>query len=126
MNVPAQQTVRPHGTREEDGRTHLIAMGGAALMEGFALIGFETWPDAGGEDVETVLSDLIKRHATALLLLEPGLAHGGTPLLQRVRAEGGRIVIAEVPPLQAPGDHHSEVEMLVRTVLGAAALEEQP
>lgn len=126
MNGALQQAARPHGAREDGSRTQLIAMGGAALMEGFALIGFETWPDAGSEDVETVLRDLIKRRATALLLLEPGLARGGTPLLQRVRTEGGHIVIAEVPPLQAPGDHHSEVETLVRTVLGATALEEQP
>lgn len=110
----------------DDTRTRLIAMGSSALMEGFALIGFETWPEAGADDVERVLTDLVRRRHRALIFLEPRLARAGGPVLQKVRNEGGRIVITEVPPLQAPGEYHPEVEDLVVSLLGGGALEERP
>lgn len=109
---------------DEDG-TRLIAMGSAALMEGFALIGFETWPDAAADDVERVLASLVKQRRRALVLLEPALARSHGAVLRKVRTEGGRIVVTEVPPLRAPGEYHPEVEDLVVSLLGAAALEER-
>jgi vacuolar-type H+-ATPase subunit F/Vma7 len=109
----------------EDTRTRLIAMGSSALMGGFALIGFETWPEAGADDVERVLTDLVRHRRRALIFLEPRLARSGGPVLQKVRNEGGRIVICEVPPLQAPGEYHPEVEDLVAGLLGGGALEER-
>ena len=108
----------------DDKQTRLIAMGSSALMEGFALIGFETRPDASASDVEKLLADLLRHQRRALIFLEPGLARSGGPLLQKVRSEGGRIVITEVPPLQAPGEYHPEVEDLVINLLGRGALEE--
>ena len=103
--------------------TRLIAMGSAALMEGFALIGFETWPDAGPDQLEGILAELLRHRRQALIFLEPDLARSGGPLLHRVRTEGGRIVVTEVPPLQAPQAYHPEVETLVVSILGQAALE---
>lgn len=111
------------GTGEDGGRTRLIAMGGAALMEGFDLIGFETWPDAGTDDVERVLAELLRHRRQAVVFLEPALARSDGPLLRKVRNEGGRIVVTEVPRLHAPGDYHPEVEGLVASILGASALE---
>ena len=55
--------------------------------------------------------------------LEHHLARHAGPWLERVRGEGGRIVIAEIPPLHAPGDYHPQVEDVVRRILGANALE---
>ena len=104
--------------------TRLIAMGGAELTLGFRLIGFEIFPDATPEDVERLLNDLIRRRETALVLLEPGLAYSRTPALERVRNEGGRIVVTEVPSLSTPQDYHPEVEDVVRSVLGPGALED--
>ena len=106
--------------------TRLIAMGSAALMEGFAVIGFETWPDAVPQDVESVLATLSRGKERALVLLEPSLARTGTPALQRLRREGGRIVVVEVPPLQAPQAWRPEVEDLVVGFLGPGALEQRP
>jgi len=105
------------------GETRLIAMGSAALMEGFALIGFETWPDADAHDLEGILAELINHRRQALVFLEPDLARSDGPMLRKVRTEGGRVVVTEVPPLQAPGNYHPEVESLVVSILGAAALE---
>ena len=121
MDVIAEQTT---GTAGEGG-TRLIAMGGAALTEGFALIGFETWPDATREDLERVLTELVRRRERALVLLEPDLARCGCGILARVRAEGGRIVVTEIPVLHAPLEYHPVVEELVVSVLGPTALEER-
>ena len=40
--------------------TRLIAMGSAVLMEGFSLIGLETFPDATAEDLERLLAGLVR------------------------------------------------------------------
>lgn len=104
----------------------MIAMGGAALAQGFALLGFETWPDATTEDLERVLQELLRSEAKALVIVEHSLAEAGGAAFRRVRAEGGRIVITEVPPLHAPADYRPPVEDLVRRVLGPNALEKSP
>lgn len=105
--------------------TRMIALGGAALIEGFGLIGVETRPDATPEQLETLLAELVRNQEKALLFLEDALARGSGPWLRRVREEGGRIVIAEVPPLHAPQDYHPPVEELVHSILGPQALEER-
>lgn len=105
--------------------TRMIAMGSAAVTEGFALIGFETWPDASESDLAEVLGGLIKRREKALVLLEPDLARCQCEELQKVLNEGGRIVVTEVPPLHAPGEYHPAVEDLVMSILGPSALGDQ-
>jgi hypothetical protein len=44
--------------------------------------------------------------------------------LNRLRNEGGRIVITELPPLHAPHDYAPAVDEVVRSVLGSEALNE--
>ncbi|ADJ27945.1 V-type ATP synthase subunit F [Nitrosococcus watsonii] len=105
--------------------TRLIVMGSPALTEGFALIGFETWPNGTEEDLDRLLEALEKGKEKALVLLEPELSHCPSAWLRRVRAESSRILITEVPPLHAPGDYHPVVEDLVAKVLGQSALEEK-
>ncbi len=103
--------------------TRMIALGSAALTEGFGMIGMETIPDATVEALETLLAELVRRQQKALVFLEHHLAHSDGAWLKRVRAEGGRIVVAEIPPLHAPEDYHPQVEDVVRSILGAQALE---
>jgi hypothetical protein len=55
-------------------------------------------------------------------LLETGLAHAGGHWLDRLRNEGGRIVVTELPPLAAPYDYAPAVDDVVRAVLGPEAL----
>ena len=50
--------------------TRLIAMGHAALMEGFNLIGLETYPDADQATLEQLLAKLVTTNQNALLFLE--------------------------------------------------------
>ena len=103
----------------------MIAMGEAALMQGFALAGFETWPDATAADAEAVIGEVLREGHKALIVLEPGLAREAGPALSQARREGGRIVVTEVPPLRAPQAYRPEVEGLVVSLLGAGALEDE-
>jgi vacuolar-type H+-ATPase subunit F/Vma7 len=105
--------------------TRLIAMGSAPLAEGFGLIGFEILPDATIEELDEVLSALLKQRQKALVLVEDYLARGDSPALTRVRMEGGRIVVVEIPRLNAPGDYHPQVEDMILSILGPTALEER-
>ena len=100
----------------------LVVLGSAGLTEGFSLIGAEVHPDANLDKVEEVLAQLVKEGSQALVLLESGLAHGGGNWLNRLRNEGGRIVVTELPPLSAPHDYAPAVDEVVRAVLGPEAL----
>jgi vacuolar-type H+-ATPase subunit F/Vma7 len=103
--------------------TRVIALGSAPLMEGFALIGFETHADADAQTLERLLEQLVRDDARALILLEQDLARSGGPWLQRVRSEGGRIVVTELPALHQPEAYHPLVEDVVTGILGPAALD---
>lgn len=91
----------------------LIAMGDEALMQGFALIGFETWPDAGEQELDALLGELISGREQALLLLQSRLARSEVPNLRHVLSEGGRLVVAEIPSLDAAEGFQSSIEELL-------------
>ncbi len=100
----------------------LVVLGSAGLTDGFSLIGAETYPDADPAKVEEVLAQLVKSGDDALVLLETHLAHAGGHWLNRLRNEGGRIVVTELPPLATPHDYAPAVDDVVRAVLGPDAL----
>ena len=101
----------------------LIVMASAALVDGFQLLGFEPWPDATPEQVETLLSKLLHSDEKAFVLLEQSLANNNCPALDKCRNECSRVLIAEIPSLNSPGDYHPTVEVLVRNTLGPTALD---
>ncbi len=107
---------------DKQAKTRLIMMGSAALTAGFSLIGFEIWPDASCEELEQLLIELQQRGDTALIFLEPKLANCDCGILQDIQKQGGRIVVTEIPPLDAPGNYRPQVEDLVISVLGKSAL----
>lgn len=113
-------------TRTIPQEPRIIAMGSKALMEGFALLGFETHADATLENVDLLLAELLQDGSKALIYLEQELAQGESANLDQVRKEGGRIVITEVPAIHSPEEYHPPVEELVVRVLGPSALEERP
>jgi vacuolar-type H+-ATPase subunit F/Vma7 len=100
----------------------LVVIGSAGLADGFSLIGAEIYADADPAKVEEVLGQLVKSGDEALVLLESHLAHAGGHWLDRLRNEGGRIVVTELPPLAAPYDYAPAVDDVVRAVLGPEAL----
>lgn len=111
----SQEVEIPSGAR-------LIVLGSAGLTDGFRLIGAEVHADADHAKVEEVLAQLVKDGDEALVLLESSLAHAGGTWLNRLRNEGGRIVVTELPPLSAPRDYAPAVDDVVRAVLGPEAL----
>lgn len=104
------------------GNARLVVLGRAGLAHGFSLIGAEVHGDADPAKVEAVLEQLAKSGDQALVLLETHLAHAGGFWLDRLRNEGGRIVITELPPLPSPSDYSPAVDDVVRATLGADAL----
>lgn len=108
----------------------LIAMGQKALTNGFALLGFEAFPDANIESVEKILTELLATKESALVFLEHSLtnntattpAHTASALLQ-ARREASQIIITEIPPLNAPDTYCPLVEELIQKVLGAQVLD---
>jgi vacuolar-type H+-ATPase subunit F/Vma7 len=113
--MPSASDSRSEGAR-------LVVLGSAGLADGFSLIGAEVHADADPATVETVLEQLARSGDAALVLLETPLAHAGGPWLNRLRNEGGRIVITELPPLPSPQDYAPAVDAVVRAVLGPDAL----
>ena len=105
-----------------NGQTRLVVLGSAGLAEGFSLIGAEVYPDADPVRVEVVLAELWASGDAALVLLEAHLARGEGEWLRRLRNEGGRIVVTELPPLSAPASYAPAVDAVLRTVLGGEAL----
>lgn len=101
----------------------LVVLGSAGLAEGFSLIGAEVYPDADAATVERVLAALVAEDAAALVLLEGPLAHGDGEWLNRLRNEGTRIMVTELPPLHAPETYAPAVDAVVRGVLGPEALQ---
>lgn len=100
--------------------TRMLFMGDATLTDGFQLIGFDTVADPSPEELDRTLQTLIDEKQNAFIILDNRLSECGSPILERVRAEGGRIVITEVPPLNAPQQFHCKIDKQVRTLLGYA------
>jgi vacuolar-type H+-ATPase subunit F/Vma7 len=100
----------------------LVVFASAELTDGFSLIGAEVYPDADPDRVEEVLAQLVNDGSAALVLLESRLSRPAGPWLSRLRDEGGRILVTELPPLTAPHDYAPAVDEVVRAVLGPEAL----
>lgn len=103
-------------------KTRIIAMGSALLMEGFALVGVETWPDAQPADVEALIGELRRERQPAVVLLESELMHGAGSVQAGAGRGSERIIITEIPSLQAPQEDRPAVERLIREMLGPGAL----
>jgi vacuolar-type H+-ATPase subunit F/Vma7 len=102
----------------------MLFFGEAALTEGFSLIGFETFPDATVEQLDRVLTELIQGRKTALVFIDQRIAKLESRMLPRVRKEGGRILVTEVPSLGRPDQFHSNIDDQVSALLGGSRLEE--
>jgi vacuolar-type H+-ATPase subunit F/Vma7 len=103
----------------------LIALGSAALTEGFALVGFETYADPAPKTIENLMHELQRNQQAALVVIEQSLARNPGRFLQRALREGGHIVITEIPEIHLSGSYYSRVESLVRSILGPHSLEAQ-
>ncbi len=102
----------------------MVFLGERALAEGFSLIGFETWPDADNAQLDRVLQELLQAHTSAFVVIDNDLAGRESRLLRQIDTEGGRIVVAVVPPLAQPENFHLDIDDQVRVLLGGQPIEE--
>ncbi len=103
----------------------IIAFGGRELMDGFALLGIETYADANIETVERVLTELKRGRQRALVYLQQDLMQAEIPMVNELRIRGGNILICQIPNLHDVEGYRPEVEKLIRRVLGPTTLERQ-
>ena len=101
----------------------LIALGSAALTEGFALVGFEAHADPAPAAIEKLMQELQRNQQAALIVIEQSLARNPGRFLQRALREGGRIVITEIPEIHLSGSYSSRVESIIQSILGPESLE---
>ena len=103
----------------------IIAIGNSALMDGFALLGIETYADASADEINAVLNELVRERERALVYLQQDLMTAEIPIIQQLRIKGGTILICEIPDLQTANDYQPEVEKLIGRVLGSSVMEKQ-
>ena len=103
-------------------KTRIIAMGSALLMEGFALVGVETWPDAEPTDVRSLIDELLRERKPAVILLASELMREAGAAQAGVGSGSEHIIVAEIPSLQAAQGDRPAVERLIREMLGPGAL----
>ncbi|MHB8252849.1 MAG: V-type ATP synthase subunit F [Acidiferrobacter sp.] len=115
--------LKAEGTPKQSRKpARMIAMGRAALIAGFNLIGAESVPDASPKDLESLIAGLLRGKESAIVFVEASLARADGPSLRQARAKGGRIVIVEIPSLDGLESYEPPVEELVRRILGRQAL----
>jgi len=103
----------------------MIALGSTALIEGFALVGFETYADPSPDTIEKLMHELMRNQQAALVVIEQGLTLNAGRHMTRAQSEGGRIIITEIPEIHLSDSYHSRVEDLVQSILGSTAFEVQ-
>ena len=101
----------PPGTYQT--ATRILALGSAALMDGFRLAGIEVMPDADREQVEALMKSLLSGKDRALVLLEDALATDPGPWLKRALSEGGRVVVVRVPALASADTYETDIDHLI-------------
>ncbi len=99
-------------------------MGNSALMDGFALLGMETFPDATVAEVEQLLTQLSHSKERALIYLQQDLAQADLPILQLIRNEGGNILVSEIPDILSANNYQAPVDQLLRRVLGSSSVQD--
>jgi vacuolar-type H+-ATPase subunit F/Vma7 len=110
-------------TEAEPARARLLFLGERALAQGFALIGFETWPDATPEQLDQVLQGLRGEPRGALVLIDHRLATAGSKWLPRIEEEGRHVAVIEVPTLADPNGFHLDIDDELQALLAGAQLE---
>ena len=102
----------------------ILAIGSRELMDGFALLGITTHVLEDAAEIDRLLSDLARRRERALVYIQQDMIDEQTPSVQKLRLEGGSILICEIPPLGGAAEYRPQVEKLIRRVLGSSILED--
>ncbi|MGM0554291.1 MAG: V-type ATP synthase subunit F [Pseudomonadota bacterium] len=99
--------------------SRLVFMGAHELADGFRLIGFETLSNPEPSDVSSMLRQLQRERARALVIVDAAIMAWDVPELAQLRREGGRILLVSVPPLNSAPPHlTSDVAQRVDQLFG--------
>lgn len=101
-----------------------LAFGNSELMDGFALLGIETYPDISISQIEKILTQLVHNKERALIYIQQDLAQAEMTILDQIRSEGGNILISEIPDILSADGYQAPVDRLIARVLGTSAVEE--
>ncbi len=101
--------------------TRLLFLGEENLADGFRLIGFETYANPSLEEAERLLRDLRRSQVRAFVVVDDALMAQQIPSLQRILAEGGRIIVVAVPALGPVPCLSSPVAQRLGRLFGEAA-----
>ncbi len=99
-------------------QTRQLFFGEATLATGFRLAGFEVYPDADIQQLDSMLGELRAKRTPAFVVIDQELAASDSKQLQIVRNEGGRILLTQVPPLTHPEQMTSSVDERIQQLLG--------
>ena len=102
--------------------TRMLFFGDPALTDGFKLIGFETWANPSSEELDHVLSELVDGQQNAFVVVDRSLVERSSPMLRRIRFEGGRIVVTQIPPLNDPECFRCALDDQIKGLLGGSLL----
>jgi len=103
----------------------VVAIGDAALMDGFALLGIQTYADQTLEAINNVLRELKTKHGRALVFMQQNLMKADIPMVERLRNQGGSILICEIPGLDQVNSFEPDVERMISRVMGSSVLEDK-
>jgi vacuolar-type H+-ATPase subunit F/Vma7 len=101
----------------------IIAIGNRELMDGFALLGIRTYADADAAEIDELLAELARKRERALVYIQQDMIGDETPMVQRLRLQGGSILICEIPRLGGAEEYRPQVETLIGRVLGSSMRE---
>jgi vacuolar-type H+-ATPase subunit F/Vma7 len=102
--------------------TRMIFLGEDCLSEGFRVIGFETHANPTAPEVDRVFRELLTSREKAFVIVDDAVMQMQVDHLNRVRREGGRIVVVAIPPLAAPPTLRSEVAERLASMFGGDTL----
>lgn len=107
----------------EFGRTtRMLFLGDDSLADGFRLIGFETFPNPSPEEADRIFRELQRGRENAFVIVDDRIMRSDIQGLRQVRREGGRIVVAAVPPLKEPPRLTSDVADRLAAMFGSSNL----
>jgi len=92
---------------EDNNTTRMIALGSAALVRGFKLIGFEGLSNPDHDEVRHLINQLVTQQQRAFLVIEQKLADQLRDVLCPIQQEGGEILMMELPSIHEPDNLHS-------------------
>ncbi len=96
----------------------MLFFGSAALADGFALIGFETWVDPEIAQMNHQLELINQSRGNAFVLISSELAAQESRILDEIKKESGRILVMEIPSLDDPDGFSVDTDAQVMGMLG--------